>query len=102
VLKTTDSTDPSALAWYTTPQGSRIAMIDTQGDTTGGVIIAWVVIGGADGFLVNPAQFTYVDKSFTDHGKAQAPSPGRAPGVTGRGVPVQHRLQPSLRRSVLR
>jgi hypothetical protein len=75
VLKTTDSTDPSALAWYTTPQGSRIAMIDTQGDTTGGVIIAWVVIGGADGFLVNPAQFTYVDKSFTDHGKAQAPSP---------------------------
>ena len=75
VLKSTDSTDPSALAWYTTPEGSRIAMIDTQGDSSGGVIIAWVIIGGAQGFLVNPAQFTYVDGSFTDTGKVQAPSP---------------------------
>lgn len=75
VLKSTDSTDPSAPSWYTTPGGSRIAMIDTQGDTTGGVIIAWVVIGGAGGFLVNPGQFTYVDGSFTDPGKVQPPSP---------------------------
>ncbi len=75
VLKSTDSTDPSALSWYTTPQGSRIAMIDTQGDSTGGVIISWVIIGGADGFLVNPAQFTYVDKSFTDPGKVRPPNP---------------------------
>ncbi len=75
ILKSTDSTDPSALSWYTTPEGSRIAMIDTQGDSSGGVIIAWVIIGGAQGFLVNPAQFTYVDGSFTDTGKVQAPSP---------------------------
>ena len=75
VLKSTDNTDPSALSWYTTPEGSRIAMTDTQGDSTGGVIIAWVVIGGADGFLVNPAQFSYVDGSFTDQGKVQAPNP---------------------------
>ncbi|MGO9218446.1 MAG: lysozyme inhibitor LprI family protein [Streptosporangiaceae bacterium] len=74
-LKSTDNTDPSALSWYTTPEGSRIAMTDTQGDSTGGVIIAWVVIGGADGFLVNPAQFSYVDGSFTDQGKVQAPNP---------------------------
>ncbi|MDX6336116.1 MAG: hypothetical protein QOG05_3456 [Streptosporangiaceae bacterium] len=75
VLKSTDSTDPSALSWYTTPGGSRIAMIDTQGDTTGGVIIGWVVIGGAGGFLVSPGQFTYVDGSFTDPGKVQPPNP---------------------------
>jgi hypothetical protein len=75
-LKSTDNTDPSALSWYTTPEGSRIAMIDTQGDSTGGVIIAWVIIGGAKGFLVNPAQFSYVDGSFTDAGKVQAPNPG--------------------------
>jgi uncharacterized protein YecT (DUF1311 family) len=74
-LKSTDNTDPSALSWYTTPEGSRIAMIDTQGDSTGGVIIAWVIIGGARGFVVNPAQFSYVDGSFTDGGKVQAPSP---------------------------
>jgi len=74
-LKSTDNTDPGALSWYTTAEGSRIAMIDTQGDTTGGVIISWVVIGGANGFVVNPAQFTYVDRSFTDPGKVQAPDP---------------------------
>ena len=83
-LKSTDNTDPSALSWYTTPEGSRIAMIDTQGDSTGGVIIAWVIIGGAKGFVVNPAQFSYVDGSFTDPGKVQAPSPSGhrvAPGA---------------------
>jgi hypothetical protein len=46
-----------------------------KGDTTGGVIIAWVVIGGAHGFLVNPGQFTYGDGSFTDPGKVQPPNP---------------------------
>jgi uncharacterized protein YecT (DUF1311 family) len=35
-LTSTDSTDPSQLSWYTTPEGSRIAEIDTQGDQTGG------------------------------------------------------------------
>ena len=70
-LKSTDSTSLSQLSWYTTPAGSRIAMIDTQGDATGGVIIAWVVIAGADGFAVNPAQFSYRDGSFTDAGQVQ-------------------------------
>ena len=73
-LKSTDSTSLSQLSWYTTPEGSRIAMIDTQGDATGGVIIAWVVIAGADGFAVNPAQFSYRDGSFTDAGKVQGAS----------------------------
>jgi hypothetical protein len=39
------------------------------GGTTGGVIISWVVMSGANGFAVNPAQFTYVDRSFTNPGK---------------------------------
>jgi uncharacterized protein YecT (DUF1311 family) len=75
VLKSTDSTSLSDLSWYTTPEGSRIAMIDTQGDATGGVIIAWVIIAGADGFVVNPAQFFYSDGAFTDTGKIQGASP---------------------------
>jgi len=74
-LKSTDSLDPNDLSWYTTPQGSRIAMIDTQGDQTGGVIIAWIVIGGANGFVVNPKQFYYADRSFTDPGVVQPPNP---------------------------
>lgn len=84
VLKSTDSISPSDLSWYTTPEGSRIAMTDTQGDATGGGIIAWIVIAGADGFVVNPAQFTYRDGSFTDTGTAEAPNPGGhrvAPGT---------------------
>lgn len=68
-LKSTDSTNPSDLSWYTTPAGSRIAMIDTQGDATGGAVIAWVIIAGKDGFAVNPAQFSYRNGTFTDAGK---------------------------------
>jgi uncharacterized protein YecT (DUF1311 family) len=75
VLKATDNTDPRAFSWYTTPEGSRIAMVDTQGDGTGGAIIAWVIIGGADGFVVNPAQFYFSDGSFTDHGVVEPPNP---------------------------
>jgi uncharacterized protein YecT (DUF1311 family) len=60
----------------TTPPEAKLKSTDnTQGDSTGGVIIAWVIIGGARGFVVNPAQFSYVDGSFTDAGKVQAPSP---------------------------
>ena len=84
VLKSTDSTNLSDLSWYTTPKGSRIAMIDTQGDATGGVIIAWVVIAGADGFTVTPAQFSYRDGAFTDTGTVQGPDPSGhqvAPGT---------------------
>ena len=73
-LKSTDSTSLSNVAWYTTPKGSRIGLIDTQGDSTGGVIIAWVVIGGADGFVINPAQFYFNDGAFTDKGILQPPA----------------------------
>src|SRR6202453_3532543 len=75
VLKQTDSLQLDQLYWYTTPGGSRIAMIDTQGDETGGAVIAWVIIGGAQGFVVNPAQFFYSDGSFTDAGIVEPPSP---------------------------
>jgi uncharacterized protein YecT (DUF1311 family) len=75
MLKATDNTNPLAFSWYTTPKGSRIAMVDTQGDGTGGAIIAWVIIGGADGFVVNPSQFYFSDGSFIDHGVVQPPDP---------------------------
>jgi len=74
-LKSTDSTNPSQLAWYTTPEGSRIAEIDTQGDQTGGAVISWVIIGGAQGFVVNPKQFFFQDGSFTDPGVIQGANP---------------------------
>ena len=74
-LKSTDNTDPGALSWYTTPEGSRIAELDTQGDQSGGAIIAWIIIGGADGFTVNPSQFYFSDGSFTDRGVVQPPNP---------------------------
>jgi hypothetical protein len=84
--KSTDNTDPGAWSWCTTP-GARIAMIGTPRGTTGGVIISWVVTSGANGFGVNPVQFTYVDRSFTNPGKVQAPDPGgtgsqRAPSAS--------------------
>jgi uncharacterized protein YecT (DUF1311 family) len=74
-LKSTDSTDPNDLSWYTTPEGSRIAEIDTQGDRTGGAIVSWVIIGGSDGFVVDPQQFSYVDGSFVDPGIVTGPNP---------------------------
>ena len=70
VLKSTDSPSPSDLSWYTTPEGTRIAMMSAQGDATGGAIIEWFIIAGTDGFTVNPAQFTYTDGAFTDAGTA--------------------------------
>ena len=75
MLKSTDSQSLSDVSWYTTPEGSRIGLTDTQGDMTGGVIIAWIVIAGADGFVVNPAQFSYRDGSFTDPGIIEKPDP---------------------------
>jgi uncharacterized protein YecT (DUF1311 family) len=74
VLKSTDSTSLNNVSWYTAPGGSRIGMIDTQGDSTGGVIIAWVIIGGGDGFVINPAQFSYSDGAFTVKGVLQPPA----------------------------
>jgi hypothetical protein len=79
-LKFTDSQDPNEMSWYTTPEGSRITMTSTQGDETGGVIIAWTIIGGADGFVVNPKQFYYQDGAFTD------------PGIVGSPDPTYHRV----------
>jgi uncharacterized protein YecT (DUF1311 family) len=81
-LKATDSQDPNQMSWYTTPEGSRITMTDTQGDETGGVIIAWTIVGGADGFVVNPKQFYFLDGSFTD------------PGIVGSPNPTYHRVAP--------
>ena len=75
MLKGTDSMDPDQLSWYTTPEGSRIAEINTQGDQTGGAIVAWVIVGGADGFVVNPKQFYFQDGSFTDTGIVEPPNP---------------------------
>jgi len=74
-LKGTDSTDPNQLSWYTTPEGSRIAEISTQGDQTGGAVVAWVIVGGADGFVVNPRQFFFQDGSFTDVGMPEPSTP---------------------------
>ncbi|MGH3188101.1 MAG: lysozyme inhibitor LprI family protein [Streptosporangiaceae bacterium] len=74
-LKSTDNIDPDAIAWYTTPEGSRIGELDTQGDQTGGVVISWIIIGGADGFVVNPKQFYYQDGSFIDQGVILPPIP---------------------------
>jgi uncharacterized protein YecT (DUF1311 family) len=74
-LKATDSTDPGQLSWYTTPEGSRIAQINTQGDQAGGEIVAWVIIGGADGFVINPKQFYFINGSHTDYGLVQPPNP---------------------------
>jgi uncharacterized protein YecT (DUF1311 family) len=74
-LKFTDSQDPNEMAWFTTPEGSRITMTSTQGDQAGGVIIAWTIIGGPDGFVVNPRQFYYQDGSFTDPGVTEPPNP---------------------------
>ena len=73
-LPQTDSIDLSQLAYYTAPGGTRIAEIDTQGDETGGEVVAWVIIGGYQGFTVHPAQFSYKDGSFTDAGIVQPPT----------------------------
>jgi len=83
VLKSTDSTDPNDLSWYTTPEGSRIAEIDSQGDQTGGAVISWVIIGGADGFVVNPKQFYFQDGAFTDPGIIEPPNPADHRVTTG-------------------
>ncbi len=75
VLKSTDVQVLGDLSWFTTPGGSRIGMVDTQGDKTGGVVIAWTVIAGAGGFVVNPAQFFYSDGTFKDAGIIEQPDP---------------------------
>jgi uncharacterized protein YecT (DUF1311 family) len=83
-LKGTDSTDPNQLSWYTTPGGSRIAEISTQGDETGGAVVAWVIVGGANGFVVNPRQFYFQDGSFTDPGVPEPSTPSYYRVPTGK------------------
>lgn len=84
MLKGTDNSDPDFFSWYTTPEGSRIAELSTQGDQSGtGSIIAWTVIGGADGFIINPKQFYYADGSFTDYGTIVGPNPAFHKVATG-------------------
>jgi uncharacterized protein YecT (DUF1311 family) len=83
-LKGTDSTDPNQLSWYTTPEGSRIAEISTQGDQTGGAVVAWVIVGGANGFVVNPRQFSFQDGSFTDPGVPEPSTPSYYRVPTGK------------------
>ena len=76
MLKGTDNSNPDFFSWYTTPEGSRIAELSTQGDQAGtGSIIAWTIIGGADGFIINPKQFYYAAGSFTDYGTIMGPNP---------------------------
>jgi hypothetical protein len=75
LLNATDSQDPNQLSWYTTPEGSRIAEISSQGDRTGGEIVTWIIVGGAKGFVVNPEQFYFEDSSFTDPGVVEPPDP---------------------------
>ena len=59
-------------------------------------------MGGANGFVVNPAHFTYVNRSFTNPGKVQAPD------CSGHGISAGAEYQfgidysPSARRSVPR
>ncbi|MGH2871045.1 MAG: hypothetical protein ACRDL5_01110 [Solirubrobacteraceae bacterium] len=67
-LLATDNIDPEATQYATAATGTRIGALDTQGDDTGGVVIAWIVIGGYRGFVVDPASFAYVDGSFVDPG----------------------------------
>jgi uncharacterized protein YecT (DUF1311 family) len=85
VLKSSDSSLMSNVSWYTTPEGSRIGFLDTQGDVSGGgIIAAWIVIAGANGFVVNPAQFFYSDGTFTDAGVIEGANPSGhhvAPGT---------------------
>ncbi|MHB1854874.1 MAG: lysozyme inhibitor LprI family protein [Acidimicrobiales bacterium] len=70
-LQGTDNTDVSQLAYFTAADGTRVGLIHTHGDQTGGAVVAWVIIGGYRGYRVEPAQFRYVDGSFTDLGILQ-------------------------------
>lgn len=75
-LQATDNVDPTATQYATAGDGTRVGAIDTQGDQTGGVVIAWVVIAGYHGFSVVPRDFRYVDGSFVDRGVVQGGAAG--------------------------
>lgn len=75
-LRLTDSIDPVETPYATAGDGTRIGAIDTQGDATGGAVIAWVIIAGYRGFTVRPAAFPYVDGSFVDRGIVEGGAAG--------------------------
>lgn len=78
------SLNPADTSWFSAPDGSRIGLADTQGDATGGVIITWTVIAGANGFVVNPDQYYYRNGYFIDDGTTEKPDPNGhrvAPGT---------------------
>jgi hypothetical protein len=59
-------------------------------DISGSAIIAWIIIGDADGFTVNPSQFYFSDGSFTDRGVVHRTA--NAGSVFQRaGQPTRHR-----------
>ena len=41
----------------------------------GGAVVAWVIVGGANGFVVNPRQFYFQHGSFTDPGVPEPSTP---------------------------
>jgi hypothetical protein len=38
-------------------------------------VISWVIVGGAQGFVINPKQFFFQDGSFTDPGIIEGTNP---------------------------
>lgn len=74
-LSGTDNTDLAFLDYFTTADGSRLGLIHTQGDQSGGAIVSWVVIGGYRGFTVEPDQFPFVDGAFRRAGVIEGPDP---------------------------
>jgi uncharacterized protein YecT (DUF1311 family) len=65
--------NPVDTSWFSAPDGSRIGLAGTQGDTAGSVIITWTVIAGANGFVVNPLQYYYRNGYFKDAGIMEQP-----------------------------
>ena len=72
-LNSPDSHNPVDTPWFSAPDGSRIMAVNTQGDGAGGVIIAWTVIAGANGFTVNPLNYYYRNGFFRDSGIMEQP-----------------------------
>ena len=46
-------------------------------------MISWVIVGGAQGFVINPKQFFFQDGSFTDPGIIQGANPTYHKVATG-------------------
>jgi hypothetical protein len=55
-----------------------------QGDQTGGAVVAWVIVGGVNGFVVNSRQFYFQDGSFADPGVPEPSTPSYYRVPTGK------------------